>query len=554
MMYKLLMGSKPTARYRRKIPSDLNFIKISFASLLILLLLAVPLIVNMFVNPLVSLDRRSDAAEQTGPIQAWVVSPNGGEYVYGNTEIQFFAKNALDANSKFSFTADLLKGGQFVKNLFSVGLDQQITDRNGIRSKYVDFTGFAEASDYKVKLTSTDATGKNTLVDYSDGFFTISPNKGFPVFTSKPAGLSIKVGQSFSYTITVADATNTTTKIVASSLPAWLKLDKNTLSGTPTVDGVYAVSLVAVNSLGRQATQVFSISASKNIATTAVPTTSPIPTDKSGGQLGTDPAASIIVKLPSGDRLSKEDSKIETVLPAELSNKLSKVTVEMSRDGAKWDKVYEGSSLSFSLDTAKYEGGDYYLRFTYDYTDGTRDVKSYGPVHMVKQNADPVSLDVSIRDLKPQDGESIIERTPTISATFVKPAGANVDLKSFKLEIDGKDVTSDPNTKLNVFSFSYTPSEPLSLEKHTIKIVIGAENSNPVSKVWSFTVVDKLNATDVTKDESLVKRNRILIAIIIAIIILIFFLALWGIALSKREQEYFLSNEEKKIIEQPVIR
>ncbi len=553
------MKHKSSINRNAKISSNLNFIKLAFATLVLLLVLALPFVISSFADPRVSLDSRSNAADEVGPIQSWVVRLNGGEIATGNTEIQFFAKNAADANAKFTFTMDLLKGGEFVKNLFTSGLDQQITDRNGIRSKFIDFTGVTEGSDYKLKLTTTDSTGKNTIVDYSDNAFIISANNAQPVFVSTPPTSAINVGQALSYEIVLKDVSNAKILTSSSSFPAWLTYNQNKLSGTPTVAGVYPIVLVAVNDLGRQMSQIFSINV-RSVQKTSTPTNTsnvqtPVPTQidtKSSGNADTS-TSSVNIKLPSGDRLSKSDSKIETVLPSELVGRVKKVLVEISRDGSKWDSIYNGNSLSFNLDTSKFDGGDYYLRFTYTFDDDSQSIKGYGPIHIIKQSNDQQSLDVTIRDLKPLDGQQINDTKPIVSATFVKPSGANIDLKSFKFQIDGIEMGVDNKLQLNAFSFTYTPDKEMSYGKHEVKVVIGAEKANPTTKTWSFEIVNKAAEEAKNKDTGVVKRNRILIAVVLGLIILIFLLALWAIALSRKEQDYYLHEEEKKIIEKPTI-
>ncbi len=583
----------------RSILEGLNVIKISFAGLMIALFAALPMVISQINTS--STDSRSNAeirypqcdslnpcptatatptpdcsltplppACKTGLIQSWVVAPNGGEIVYGNTELQFFAKNTSDPSAKFGFTMDLLKGTQFVKNLFVVASTQQITDRDGIRSKFVDLTGITEGTDYKLKLTTVDANGQNAVIDYSDSFFTISQNTARPTFVSLAPGPDIVVNQRYTYTPTISS--NRPYTIAAPTLPAWLKLDaaSKTIDGTPTATGIYPIVLVATDDFGRQSSQVFSLNVKTSLstastttpkptATKAAPTTkanqtTPTPTPtldpKTGGSTPTYTVSDIGIKLPTGDRLSKSDSKITTTMPDALASQVTTMVMEISREGNSWEKVYEGKSLSTSLDTEKYDGGDYYLRFTYTLADGNKEVKTYGPVHIVKQNTDQAALDVTIRDLKPQESEKITDRKPVISSTFQKPAGANIDLKSFKLTIDGLDLTSNPNAKLNNFSFAYTPDADMALGKHEVTVEIAAENANPTKRTWKFEIVQP--ESQIAKDQSLARKNRVLIGVAIGIVILIFVLSLWAIALARKEKMYYI-DDERTIVERPPL-
>jgi hypothetical protein len=539
---------------------NLKSIKLAFSMLIVGLFIIIPILVSQ-ISTKKTLETRSSANETntnvvTGPMQSWIVSPNGSEILYGNTEIQFFAKDAANPTAKFSFTVDLFKGSEFSKNLFSLGINQQIADREGIRSKFFDFTGVAEGSDYKLKLTTTNENGTTTIQDYSDNFFTISADTSKPLFKSLPPKTTLSVGQKFEYDIKVVDTKGY--KLSAPALPAWLTLSGAKLSGTANAEGVFSVILLATNDLGRQSSQIFSINVTKSATPTKVSTTNSPTPKPTGGKTGEDPSdttipAVITIKLPTGDKITKLDSKIESQLPADLKQKLKKATVEISRDGKNWEKVYEGESLSFNLDTSKYEGGEYYLRFTYDFNDGTREVKSYGPVSIIKQNTDSTVLDVNIKELKPISGVKITDRKPIISAVFEKPAGTNIDLKSFKLELDGKDLTTDQNTKPSPFSFTYVPGQELTVGKHTVKVQIGLENAKPVTQEWSFEIIDTAAKTVAkTETKGLFTKNRIIIAVIIGIIILIFILSMWAIALSKKEENYY--RTETQVVETSPLR
>lgn len=526
-------------RYSKKVEKHLTFIKLSVAGFLIFILILLPFLVSYITNPKVTLDNRSAAAEQLGPIQSWILSPNGGEIITGKVDVQFFAKNAAKSDAQFTFSIDLIKGGQFVKNLFSSGIDQQIAEKNGIRSRSIDFTGFADGTDYKLKLTTTDVTGKNVLTDYSDKPFTISSNNSKPIFSSVPTHTTIQVGQNYIYDVVVKDTINV--KLIGSTLPDWLTLSQNRLSGTPKTPGVYSVALVAVNDLGRQTTQVFSIQVNA-----ATPSQKPqSSTDKTQAA-----ANGIVINLPVGDRLTKVNSKIESILPSELSGRLTQNIIEISKDGSSWSKIYDGTEVAYELDTNNYEGGDYYLRFTYKFDDGATYVKSYGPINIVKQNQDSQTTEISIQPTKPLHGAKIVETLPEIEATFTLPTGSQLDKSLFIFKVDENDLSTSDAITVTDTGISYKPSVALPKGKHTVYLSISSDNAKSIVKEWSFEIVDAQDLESTTINKSILTRNRIIIAVILGLIILIFLLALWAIALSKREQKYYILKEEKKIIEQ----
>lgn len=529
-----------------------SFIQLSIVTIIILLSISLPLLISRVSNPRITLDDRSRASstEVTGPFQSWLVSPNGGEIVTGNIEVQFYAKDSANSNTKFSYSVDLFRNGQFVKNLFSAGIDQELANRNGIRSKFIDFTGIAEGRDYKLKLTTTNSSGDKVVTDFSDNNFTISSNSSKPKFLSTPPSGSLLVGQTFTYDVKATGSQNV--RIAASVLPAWLTFSNNKVSGKPTTEGIYSVSLTATDDLNRQAIQVFSINVikqsvtptpSRKITPTPTPTVQPTSIDNS---------SVITVALPQGDNLSLSDSKVESKLPTTLLSVLKKITVEISKDATLWQKVYEGIETSFNLDIDKFDGGDYHLRFTYEYNDGKKDVKNYGPIHIIRQNSDPEAFDISFKDIKPQDGENVIDKRQVISSSFKKSAEANIDVKKFKLEINGQAIANDSkNLKLDANGFSYTPDSDWAYGKHTLSVTVALEKANPISKSWTFEVK---NPTVIIRDPSFWQKNKWLIILIVTMISLLLGLSLWGFSLIKRNKAFVQSKDTAEDIGQSPLK
>jgi hypothetical protein len=518
----------------KSLDKNLNFIKLAFAGFLIVLLGALPIIISQLSSA--TQNQTVSQASNTTPamFQSWIISPNGGEVIYGNTEIQFFAKSQNTSSNKFKFEAFLCRKNTQNQSilscnptaLFSIPASQQVADRDGIRSKFVDFTGYIEANDYKLQLITTDESGQNQVIDYSDNFFTISKNNSKPVFTSNPSSTNIKTDENFNYDIKINDI-NTYT-IVAPNLPSWLTLKQNNLSGKTKTPGIYPVVLVAANSIGRQSVQVFSINVSKVNAT---PT--PTITDTNDSTTDTD-TDNITLTAPTGNSFTKTSNTISSNIPDNIKINIKQIVVEISRDGNSWQEIYKGTDTSFNLDVSKFEGGDYYLRFVYEFKDGSSQVKNYGPIHIIKQNEDQKTLNIIIKDITPSEDSQTSETKPRISATFEKPASTTVSTKTFKFELDNTDLTTDTNTLLSILSFSYVPVKDLTYGKHTVKVTIGIENGNNTVKEWSFEIINP-NVTNTTTST----KNKIIIGVAIGIIILILILSIWAITLSKKEKQYY---------------
>lgn len=542
---------------KRGISVHTDLLRYLYAGIIVVMLLAVPVFISQISDPNFNTDTRSAAeVTQSGMIQSWVVSPNGGEVVYGNTEVEFFAKDSNDPEATFSFSMDLLRGETIVKNLFAISATQSISDRDGIRRKYVDFTGLPESANYRLRLTTRDHSGKNKLIDYSDNFFTISRNNNKPVFVSKPPKVNLVIGEAFSYTIQVQDSTGF--RLLAPNLPTWLKLQGNKLSGSTGTPGVYPVTIIAVNNDGRQNNQIFSLNIQQPRndpdSDTVTPTSTPQPTGDGGdsdGESDAEQSDDITITLPSGDQLTRDNATIISELPEDKKNALKNIIVEISRNGTVFSTIYEGRETEFQLDISEYEGGEYYLRFTYEYADGTKEIKNYGPVEIIMQDEDQdEELSLEIISLEPGDGQKITNSKPSISAEFTKPVNDEIDLDTFQLELDGNNLSNSSNVIVSETGFSYIPDADLSKSTHEVIVSIGATSGNEVTRKWTFEIVENTDLDE--ESEGVVNRNRIILIAVIIIIILIFLLSIWALTLSKRDKkyEYYVDESQESPLRQ----
>lgn len=111
---------------------------------------------------------------------------------------------------------------------------------------------------YPVTLTATNSSGTSPQFTLT---ITITAS---PPFISSPLTAFGSVGTGFTYTITASGSAPLT--FTATPLPPGLVFSGNMITGTPTVEGTYGVTLTATNSLGTNAqTLIISIS---NIVTT----------------------------------------------------------------------------------------------------------------------------------------------------------------------------------------------------------------------------------------------------------------------------------------------
>lgn len=543
-----------------RLRADMKFVKLALASIFVLLLLALPAITTILTRTN-TFDSRSRAQDDLGnSIRSWVVSPNGDEIVYGNTAIQFYARSSSVADAQFSFTVDLYKDDTFYKNLFIISPTENPANRDGIYTKYVDLTGYPESSKYKLKLTTADPSGKNAVADYSDKYFTISPNSSKPEFTSKPPANTIYVGDTYDYTVSVTNPS--TTKVTAAVIPSWLSFNGIRLTGKAPAEDIYSVNLVATNSAGRQTSQVFSINVrkrttSQNTTTpvvTAKPTTStPKPTTTAKQTPTQAPPTStpvttvkpventtdkIIVQFPAGDNLSSANSKIISVFPAGVKERLTKIVVEISTNARDWSKVYEGIQTEFNLDITAQQGGEHYFRFTYTFHDNTKEVVNYGPVNIIQSQ--PVEL-LTIDTLKPGTGDQTTETRPAISAIFQNKSDKKVDTKQFKFLLNDRDLTLDPNTRVSETSFSYIPPSALGAGMYTVHVEVSLEGDKKVVKEWKFEIKDPALAAASTAQAALMRK---LVLAAILIVIALFIIGIWAVKIMKKEVTLYTPDDD----------
>lgn len=553
----------------------------AFTAILLLLLLSLPFVILSFKAD-ESTDTRSDAKENETtnetavvPIQSWIVTPNDNEIVYSDTPVRFFARAANTPDAKFIFSVDLYKGQDmnYIDTLFTTTPDTNLSSKEDIYSKNVDFSRFPESNDYRLKLTTTLALNSssdrqtNTKIDFSDRFFTISSNDSKPVFKSFPQNTNLLVGQQFSYNVQVQDTSQVKLKIAAK--PDWLKASNNTLQGTPTTAGIDPVVIIATNQYGRQTSQAFSINikapekqetpseankphqeqnnqtSPEDTQPNKQPTQSPNQDQGSSGKENVGDSESegqsvIVINTPPGDQITKENSRISIDLPAEQEERFESLLVEISSDGVNWEKVYEGEDTEFELDVDSLDsGGEYFLRFRTRYDDGSEDIKNYGPVDVIKESDETDSEVLTIIEVQPQEGEEISTRKPNIGGTFRKSSpDVTVDLNSFNIILNDEDITSLVNT-INEFGFSYVPENALENGEYNVKVEIAAENASPITKEWNFSILSEdaqESGENESEDENL-SRNRTLLLILCIIVFLILLLSIAAFLLSRKDKE-----------------
>lgn len=80
---------------------------------------------------------------------------------------------------------------------------------------------------------------------------------------------------------------------------------------------------------------------------------------------------------------------------------------------------------------------------------------------------------------------------PNITAVFDDQGGTGVDSNEVRIQVDGKDVTSDATITTNLLA--YRPSKELTAGRHEVVVEVRDIAGNRATKTWTFNIVDKAN-------------------------------------------------------------
>jgi PGF-pre-PGF domain-containing protein len=140
----------------------------------------------------------------------------------------------------------------------------------------------------------------------------------------------------------------------------------------------------------------------------------------------------------------------------------------------------------------------YYIHVT-DNNAATQDSSNYS--FTVEDSNGPTITIVS-----PSDGSKIVDRTPTIKASYSDSSG--VDTSSVRLSIDNNDVSADAT--ITATTVSYTPSSPLSYSLHEIIVEVTDNSGNTATETWSFTIQSDVIEITETIEEILEGETEII--------------------------------------------
>lgn len=97
-----------------------------------------------------------------------------------------------------------------------------------------------------------------------------------------------------------------------------------------------------------------------------------------------------------------------------------------------------------------------------------------------------------LTEFSPDDGSRLGSRRAMITATFDDRGGTGIDPQSFRMRIDGRDVTS--NAKIEGGRISYRPDTQFGAGRHDVIVQASDLAGNQVEKRWSFDIISDRDA------------------------------------------------------------
>uniref|UniRef100_A0A7C5UUP5 Dystroglycan-type cadherin-like domain-containing protein n=1 Tax=candidate division CPR3 bacterium TaxID=2268181 RepID=A0A7C5UUP5_UNCC3 len=295
-----------------------------------------------------------------------------------------------------------------------------------------------------------------------------------PYFQSQPI-TSVKVGETYSYTISAADPDGDQIIKQVAIKPTWLSFDTitGTLSGKPTDSNIgdHPVVIYINDQHGCSVPQSFTITVNPGEV-------------KGEGKRRYNPTVTILHPA-SGERFWCKQSTISWEA-ADSDGTIQSVKIEYSKDLSNWILISEnlpGTTTSYTWDICNIELGSYYIKVTVKDNDeltGSDISDQFEIVALGPQSGAP-----EITNLKPADGSTVTDPRPQIGASFIQK-DSPIDIDSIQIKLDGKDIKQSSKVEKN--GFEYKPDSPLSNGEHTVFVKVSDMVKRSSEVTWKFRV------------------------------------------------------------------
>lgn len=203
------------------------------------------------------------------------------------------------------------------------------------------------------------------------------------------------------------------------------------------------------------------------------------------------------VNIPNSGIITPENNKIILNIPEEERQKVETYIAELTLDGVSYIEVYRGTSNEIEFDLEKLpESGNYFLRITKEFEDGSTEVLEYEEAIQIQKEEEgelqddieesaQQEIDLSIININPANGIEILERKPVIRGEFAGSA----DPSNYRLIVTVNDTNVSLDIDITENGFNYTPPEDLPIGNNTVKVAFLNNGETFYEIEWSFTIL-----------------------------------------------------------------
>ncbi len=333
-------------------------------------------------------------------------------------------------------------------------------------------------------------------------------NNSLPNFTNFPSNVTLTEGQNWEFQLNASDPDGDSLTYRLVTAPTFLGIDAATgrlyLKSLPTLANniaqeEYTVVVAVDDGLSGAVTRSFKLTIVNDVAPTVTPTTG---NNVNQNNYGSNQSSNIIIYFPEENSVLKgTENKLKWKVTD--VDGVEKILLSYSSNGIDWIEFanLRGDKTEYNWDVTSVPEGTYYLQVTVVDTKNSI-VTHKSPRFSVLNNLTEEELSSPlIINVEPSEGKTQ-EIVNEIKGNLVPSNGAKIDPKTFKLLLDGKDITADCN--VDDLSFSCPISENLNKGKHSIQIEIKDSNDKKAEHTSSFNIGNP--------SEVIVDNNKVTIA------------------------------------------
>jgi len=474
-----------------------------------------------------------------------VLTPTPNSKVGGNINIEWSSFD--DDQTTIPYYVELLDGSTCKTTSFGrINTNSASTSSQSINNKIswdthkTISTQSLNDGNYCLQICSAF---KNTNLFYSicnsRNITVVNVNK-LRTITSAPSFLTINENELWQYQVKASDVDSDSLKYYLVFAPDFLEINGTTgliktkennlrISGDLTV-AEYRVVVGVDDKVSGTTTQEFTIRIEKG--------RNPNPANPNGGSSSEPPTtnpqntpAQISFNTPKeNDELKGVQNFVDWSIYD--PDGIQEVTLNYSEDLETWTEVIskaEDNFSRYSWDVSGIEDGKYYLQLKVKDKKDEVVAKTSKPFYVKNSEENQTTTKPLIINIKPENTKSIDESPANITGDFAPAEGEEIDVDSFRLTLNDKDLTQD--CVKNEAGFQCTVKDKLSEGNHQIIAEISDLNGNSGTFESSFNFKQR---TVVVSTPSGNSNSAIIIVALILLLIVLIGLPWFFIGYSKR--------------------